>query len=138
MQFASQHKAVHQIASQAQAQGTTISATGQDASGYAEAIGVFNLGAIASGLGPTIRLQESDDNSAWTNFSTDAALPLADTDDNETKAITVKLDPSNKKYVRGQSTVPGGTGTVQVSADLVLARPHGHVAAPAMTADKAV
>lgn len=71
-------------------------------------------GAIGSATSGDFKLQDSDDDSTWTDIAGAAAVQLAATDDDKSPAIDAKL---TKKYVRAVHTV---TGTGGICAGVVL------------------
>lgn len=73
-------------------------------------------GAIGAASASDLKLQESDDNSVWTDIAGATAVQLGATDDNKIHGVDAR---PQKKYVRAVQTVTG-TGGVLVGVALVL------------------
>jgi len=71
-------------------------------------------GAIGASTQGDFKLQESDDDSTWTDISGAAAVQLGASDDDKSPTIDTRL---TKKYVRAVHTV---TGTGGICAGVVL------------------
>lgn len=95
--------------------------TGVDTTGAVEAIATVIGGDIAASTTLDVKLQESDDNSAWSDISGAAITQLVAADDNKSPAINLPLDgrKTRKKYIRAVSTV-AGAGAVVSGVDLKL------------------
>ena len=94
----------------------TANGTGVDLAGYRATMVVFNVGTITDGT-HTPKLQESDDNSSFTDVAAgDQSGTLAALASNVNQEISYL---GSKRYIRAVSTVAGAT-TGGVYAALVL------------------
>lgn len=92
----------------------TVNGTGIDTKGYDAAAFSINLGDIGVATTVTCKIQESDDNSAWSDISGAAITQLVSTDDNEAPTIDVVLGGqyNRKRYVRAVLVVAGGNAAL--------------------------
>jgi len=93
---------------------STANGSGVDLQGY-EGSAAFVLSAEAGSSGVTyaVHIEESADNSSWSDVSSGA---FTTTDANTASFQQINLNVSElKRYVRAASTVAGGTGTGAVN-----------------------
>lgn len=90
----------------------TFNGTGVEVAGFAEALVVVAIGVTDVAL-TTLKLQESDDNSNWTDV-TDGAITGADLpasgDDNKSWAFHYSVLGKGKRYVRPVLVAGSATG----------------------------
>jgi len=90
----------------------TFNGTGVEVAGFGQAIVVVAIGATDVAL-TTLKLQESDDNSNWSDV-TDGAITGADlpsaTDDNKSWAFNYNVLGKGKRYVRPVLVAGSATG----------------------------
>ena len=107
--------------------------TGVDLSGYLSATAIISIGAEGANLSANIsisfKLQDSDDDAAWTDVKPDAALGI-DTDDDGIFYVADKADKAPatiaigytciKRYLRVVIDVKGAQGTGTPVAALIV------------------
>lgn len=82
---------------------------------------VFSVGTVTDGT-HTPKIQESDDNSTWTDVDTkDQEGSFVDLVSNTNQRVGYK---GNKRYLRAMLTVSGATTGAQVAALVVRGMPH--------------
>lgn len=95
----------------------TVSGTGIDRSGFFFAQGVFAIEATTGNLS-VIKVQESDDNSNWSDVSGLSFTALGATDDN--KHVVANIDLRGKKrYLRWVAT-EDNTGSVDAMVGMFI------------------
>jgi hypothetical protein len=109
-------KVVNHIVPASRSAGTT-NGTGIDTSGHDEVAFVVPIGAIGDTGSDTtlnVKIQESDNDSDWSDISGAAITEIANTDDNAIPAINVRLGgrANIKKYVRAVAVVAGSDSLV--------------------------
>ena len=115
----------------------TVNGTGVDTSGFNTAQFLINLGVIAAGQTVDAKVQESDDNSTWTNV-TGAAIPqVPDTGDDTLRIIELRSLAGRKKFLRMELVV-AGAGATLVAVSVLLGRAHGIQPAPVQVPTAAV
>lgn len=111
----------------------TYTGTGIDTNGLDEISYLICVGDIAATATLNAKVQESDDNSAWSDVSGAAITQLGDTDDNKTPSIGVRLGSraNRKRYSRISVTTANGAVVFGVEALLSGARQAPVVNSPA-------
>lgn len=103
------------------ANNTTVNGTGVEVAPYRQARVLVTVGATDVAF-TTFKIQESDDNSAWSDVTggeiTGSDLPAAD-DDNKSWAFTYNC-LGGKRYVRCVATVGNATGA-NICANVLMA-----------------
>lgn len=102
----------------------TYNGTGIDTRGFNAIQFDVAVGDIAAGGTIDVKIQESDDNSAFSDIAGAAIVQLIATDDNKIPTIDVKLGGTSvrKRYVRAQAVVAAATSSFAVVAHLYM--PH--------------
>jgi len=94
-------------------------ATGKDCSGYGRATFALSVGATDTTV--DLKVQESDDDSTYTDISGAAITQLGATDDNSCAVIEVDMRPGvRKKFLRAVLTVGDGTNGADTAVLLML------------------
>ena len=115
----------------------TVQGTGVDTSGFNTAQFLINLGVIPAGKTFDAKVQESDDNSTWTDVAGAAIPQVGDTGDDTLKIIELRSLLGNKKFLRVEYVDAGAGGTL-LAMSVLLGRPHGIQAAPVQVPTVAV
>ena len=114
----------------------TYQGAGVDTSGFNTAQFMINLGTLTVSGTFDAKVQESDDNSAWTD-GTGAAIPqVPDSGDETLYIIELRSLLGNKKFLRVEYVTVGAATLVGMS--VLLGRPHGIQAAPVQVPTVAV
>lgn len=90
--------------------GTTVNQAGIDMSLFHDAMFVLLAGAIDANL--NAKLQESTDNSSFSDVTGKAMTQLTGTDDNKQVAFIIKGSELTKRYVRLSITSTAGTTNI--------------------------
>lgn len=115
----------------------TFDGAGVDTSGFNTAQFLINLGVIAVGQTFDAKVQESDDNSTWTDV-TGAAIPQVPDDGDDTlRIIELRSLLGKKKFLRCEYVI-AGAGNLLVAMSVLLGRPHGIQPAPVQVPTVAV
>jgi len=80
---------------------------------------IHAVGAASGDVGAIVKLQESDDNSTFTDITDAAAAELGGTDDNSTQVIQAVR---SKRYVRSYITITGSSTPSITSGVALMAR----------------
>jgi hypothetical protein len=103
---------------------TPVNGTGVDTNGYRGVAALLSIGTV-SGTSPTLslKLQESDDNSAWSDIT--GAVSSTFTTANQHQLIDVPMGgrANRKRYVRGVLTIGGTTPSFTCGAEILLYDP---------------
>ncbi|MBC8284360.1 MAG: hypothetical protein H8E32_11150 [Nitrospinae bacterium] len=95
--------------------------TGIDIRGFDGSAVVFSVGTVTDGT-HTPKIQESDDNSNWTDVSTnDQEGSLVDLVSDTNQRVGYKGD---KRYLRAMLTITGATTGTQAAALIIRGIPH--------------
>ena len=103
-----------------QAATASANGTGVDTQGFAEGMVVLEVGAV-SGTTPTldVKLQESDDNSTFTDISGATFTQVTAANSSQVKRLA-ELNVSRKRYIRAVATIAGTTPSFAVAAQILL------------------
>jgi len=101
----------------------TVDGSGIDVSAMDEALFTFVVGDIGASTTFDGKIQESDDNSTFTDITSGAIVQLGATDDNKSPTINVRISGraagTRKKYLRARCVV-GGSNAVIYGVDAKL------------------
>lgn len=113
-------KRVQNIAPVSRSAGAT-NGTGVDTAGYDGVAAIFHVGDIGASTTFDGKLQESSDNSNFSDIANAAITQLGASDDNKSPSIDVRLGgrANRKRYVRAVGTV-GGSNAVVFGVELLL------------------
>lgn len=91
----------------------TYTSTGLDMTGFDGVAAVLYTGDIAATVTVDAKIQESDDNSSWSDIAGAAITQLGATDDNKVPSIDLRMGgrANRKKYLRFSVTTANGNST---------------------------
>lgn len=94
--------------------------TGVDTQGYRDAMVVLEVGTV-SGTSPTldVKLQESDDNSTFTDISGATFTQVTASNSSQVKRLA-ELNVTRKRYVRAVATIAGTTPSFDFATEILL------------------